>query len=144
MPLWNSELGAHGERRWPKSEFTGPRTGHRDGSEARTRLARPRKRSRVRMDSPSSRTMPSRRSTSSLTGPRSGSAAVFPPMPVPRLTGAASGPKGSQILACRSRQLSISPRISRSRDWEASSSPCWMCRRSLSAAKVPRWWRSET
>src|SRR4026207_1758980 len=48
MPLWNSELGAHGDRRWPKSEFTGPRTGQRDGSEASTRLARPRKRSSER------------------------------------------------------------------------------------------------
>src|ERR1700716_1611257 len=49
MPLWNSELGAHGERRWPKSELTGPRTGHREGSEARTRLGPPRKRTRARV-----------------------------------------------------------------------------------------------
>src|SRR5215472_5590646 len=101
-PLWNSDFADQGEERAPKLEFTGPRTGQRDGSAASTRVARLRKRSRERRSSPSSFTTPVRRSSSSPMAARSDDSPervgpVPPPMPAPRLAEPFSGPEGEIV-----------------------------------------------
>ena len=67
---------------------------------------------------------------------------VPPPMPALRLLAPSSGPKGSQILACSSRQPSISARICRIFDCEASIISCCSTTRALSSFNDARWLRS--
>ena len=112
-------LRCHGDWRVPYSELTAPRTGQRVGSEASMRPARAMSRSSARRLSVCSLTESPSRFSSSIGDSRAGAPSevgVPPPMPRSRPpAGASSGPSGSQIFACSSRQPDTSWRSSATR-----------------------------
>ena len=123
----------HGDGRLPNSELTAPRTGHRDGSAASARPAFVIIRSSALRLSVCSRT-PSPSLFSSSEGVRRPAGrsvpGAGPPTPLSRPPGVSSGPNGSQIFACMSRQPAISERSSAIRRLKRSmaarcSMSCW-------------------